>query len=355
VSICRDVFGQGDEFVQKITGNPNVDRPLQLIRKFRNRLTPKVVVTVDMLSTGVDIPALEFIVFLRPVKSRILWEQMLGRGTRLCPEINKSHFTIFDCFDGTLIEYFDKVSSFKIEPPRKEPTPLPQIIENIYQNIERCYNIGLLMKRLRRIEKEMTGKAREELARFIPGGDIGQFATQLPALIENDFTRTLKLLRDKEFQTLLLNYERAKRSFWVAYETQDEVSSERRDRFGQFDKPEDYLQAFSKFVKENADRIIALKVLLERPKQWKTEALEEPLPCRSKAKTLNCFPPAYTVSDLYSQNGFADAGICKQKAKFALKPKFPQKWLWNWSLFGLFNPLVCRTHDEQPFFFFRLI
>jgi type I restriction enzyme, R subunit len=54
-----------------------------------------------MLSTGVDIPALEFIVFLRPIKSRILWEQMVGRGTRKCPDINKSHFTVFDCFDGT--------------------------------------------------------------------------------------------------------------------------------------------------------------------------------------------------------------------------------------------------------------
>ena len=87
-------------------GSPSVDRPLQRIREFRNRPAPKVVVTVDMLSTGVDIPALEFIVFLRPVKSRILWEQMLGRGTRRCPEIAKSHFVVFDCFDGTLIRYF---------------------------------------------------------------------------------------------------------------------------------------------------------------------------------------------------------------------------------------------------------
>ena len=66
VRTCREVFGQGDDFVQKITGNPNVDRPLQRIREFRNRPKPKIVVTVDMLSTGVDIPALEFIVFLRP-------------------------------------------------------------------------------------------------------------------------------------------------------------------------------------------------------------------------------------------------------------------------------------------------
>ena len=91
--------------MKKITGNANVDRPLQRIREFRNRPNPKVVATVDMLSTGVDIPALEFIVFLRPVKSRILGEQMLGRGTRLCPDTNKAKFVIFDCFDGTLINW----------------------------------------------------------------------------------------------------------------------------------------------------------------------------------------------------------------------------------------------------------
>jgi Type I site-specific restriction-modification system, R (restriction) subunit and related helicases len=106
VRICREEFGQGDDFVQKITGSPTVDRSLQKIREFRNRPKPKIVVTVDMLSTGVDIPSLEFIVFMRPVKSRILWVQMLGRGTRKCDAINKEKFTIFDCFDGTLIEYF---------------------------------------------------------------------------------------------------------------------------------------------------------------------------------------------------------------------------------------------------------
>ena len=80
VDICRDVFGCGDSFVTKITGR--VDRPLQRIREFRNRPTPAIAVTVDLLSTGVDIPDLEFIVFLRTVRSRILFEQMLGRGTR---------------------------------------------------------------------------------------------------------------------------------------------------------------------------------------------------------------------------------------------------------------------------------
>lgn len=275
VRICRDVFGQGDDFVQKITGNPNVDRPLQRIREFRNRPNPKIVVTVDMLSTGVDIPALEFIVFMRPVKSRILWEQMLGRGTRLCRDINKTHFTVFDCFDGTLIRYFRDVSNFRIEEPTKEPLPLPQVIENIWQNIDRQYYVAVLVKRLRRIDRDMSGEARAQFARWVADGDLGKFAGSLPSLLSKDFGGTMALLRNKDFQALLLDYPRAKRSFLVAHETQDDVSSTRLDRFGKFDSADDYLDAFSQFVKGNADKVDALAVLLRRPKDWRPEVLAE--------------------------------------------------------------------------------
>ncbi|MBM4167403.1 MAG: DEAD/DEAH box helicase [Ignavibacteria bacterium] len=272
VTICREEFQQGDSFVQKITGSASVDRPLQKIREFRNRPTPKVVVTVDMLSTGVDIPSLEFIVFLRPVKSRILWVQMLGRGTRLCSEINKTHFKIFDCFGGTLIEYFKNTTDFKIEPPEKEAIPLAQVIENIYQNIDRKYFTSILVKRLRRIEKEMSGNARMQFSAYVPEGDIGKFAEQVKDKIANDFTETMKLLRDKKFQDLLLNYERAKRTFIKALEVVDTVTSE---MLVAEQKPEDYLVSFSKFVRENPEQIEAIKILLERPKEWKTDALND--------------------------------------------------------------------------------
>ncbi|RCV64546.1 type I restriction enzyme, R subunit [Methanophagales archaeon] len=137
VDICRDAFCRGDAFDQKITGSPNVDRPLQRIREFRNRPNPGIVVTRDMLTTGVDIPALEFLVFLRPVKSRILWEQMLGRGTRLCDEINKTHFTVFDCFNGGLFEYFKSVTAFESEPLTKATRTYTELIDDIYQNRDR--------------------------------------------------------------------------------------------------------------------------------------------------------------------------------------------------------------------------
>lgn len=272
VSICKEVFNRGDDFVIKITGNPNVDRPLQKIREFRNRPNPKIVVTVDMLSTGVDIPALEFVVFMRPVKSRILWVQMLGRGTRLCPEIGKDHFKIFDCFNGSLIEYFKDAVDFKVEPPRGEPLTLEEIINNIYQNVSREYYTKILVKRLRRIANNMSGDAIEYFEPFIKNGDIEKFTDDLPDMIRNDFVNTMTLLRDKEFIKRLNDYPRKTKEFWKGYAIEDYVESE---ELILGEKPKDYLDSFSKFVKENPDKILALKILLEKPNEWNPNVLNE--------------------------------------------------------------------------------
>jgi type I restriction enzyme R subunit len=278
IDIGRDVFGQGDSFVQKITGARNVDRPLQRIREFRNRPEPHVVVTVDMLSTGVDIPDLEYIVFLRPVKSRILFEQMLGRGTRKGERFpDKSHFTVFDCFDGTLLDYFKQATSITAEPPEKETRTIKQIIDDVWSNRDRDYNIRCLVRRLQRIEKEMSGKARDEFAAFIPNGDMGRYARELTNNLKRNFTEAMTLLRNPTFQALLVNYHREPKVFVVAHETQDTVSSTWlvRGLDGKEYKPEDYLAAFSRFIKDNPAHVEAIEILLERPNGWGTDALTE--------------------------------------------------------------------------------
>lgn len=277
VSLAREIFGRGDEFVQKITGSPSVDRPLQEIRKFRNRPLPAVVVTVDMLSTGVDIPALEYIVFLRPVKSRILWTQMLGRGTRTCPDINKEFFTIFDCFNGTLIEYFKGSTDFVIEVEEQgESVSIQDIIDNIWNNVERDYNTNRLIKRLRRISNTMSAIAKEKFATYIPEGDISKFADTLKENLKSKFDETMVTLRNKKFQDLLVNYDRAKNPFYIAYGTQDTVSSEFVFRVGDKQlQPKDYLIAFSEFIHTNKDKIDALSILFKNPRKWNTQALKE--------------------------------------------------------------------------------
>ncbi len=278
VNTARDIFGRGDSFVQKITGSATVDRPLQRIREFRNRPQPGIVVTVDMLSTGVDIPDLEYIVFLRPVKSRILFEQMLGRGTRKGEQYpDKSRFVVFDCFDGSLFEYFRKATAMTIDPPQSETRTIIEIIGDIWENRDREYNIRCLVKRLRRIDKEMSAEARKLFSVYIPDGDMGKFATNLPHALRQDFTGTMAVLRKEDFQKLLTNYPRTLRVFIVAEDTEDIVSSEWRVRGadGTEYKPEDYLAAFGKFVQENPAHIDAISILLKRPQDWNTSALSE--------------------------------------------------------------------------------
>ncbi|MGI8733970.1 MAG: DEAD/DEAH box helicase family protein [Pyrinomonadaceae bacterium] len=300
VEIARDVFGHGDSFVQKITGR--VDRPLQRIREFRNRPEPHVVVSVDMLTTGVDIPDLEYIVFIRPVKSRILFEQMLGRGTRKGEKYpDKSHFTVFDCFDGTLLEYFRNATAITAEPPEKEVREIQQIIEDIWNNKDRDYNVRCLVRRLQRIDKEMSGKAREIFAAYIPDGDMAGYAAGLPNSLRKDFTNTIGLLRRPDFQDLLINYPRPPRTFVIAYETEDEVSSEWlvRGLDGKEYKPEDYLAAFAHFVKENPAQVEAIEILLDRPREWGTEALGElrqKLSATNERFTLDNLEKAHRVS-----------------------------------------------------------
>ena len=276
VKLCKEIFNKGDDFACKITGSPSVDRPLQKIREFRNRPEPKIVVTVDMLSTGVDVPAIEFLVFLRPVKSRILWEQMLGRGTRNCKEIGKTHFNIVDCFEGTLWNYFKNVSNFENKAPQKETLSLEQVIEKIYNNEDREYYTKALTRRLRRVEKNMSGKAYELFEAYIEDGDIGRFADELKDRISGDFIKTMKILRDKNFQDLLINYPRPQRQFIKALDAEDTVTSERIAKLGEGAvKPDDYIKSFCEFVQNNKDQIEAVKILFERPKDWKYEVLKD--------------------------------------------------------------------------------
>ncbi|MBV9257764.1 MAG: DEAD/DEAH box helicase family protein, partial [Ktedonobacteraceae bacterium] len=111
VEAARDVFAQGDEFVRKITYKVSGVKPEDLIGNFRNDYVPRIAVTVDMISTGTDIKPLEVLLFMRPVKSLIFFEQMKGRGSRtlssaelrtVTPDGNsKTYFVLVDAVGVT--------------------------------------------------------------------------------------------------------------------------------------------------------------------------------------------------------------------------------------------------------------
>jgi type I restriction enzyme R subunit len=74
-----------------------------------------------------------------------------------------------------------------------------------------------------------------------------------------------------------VNYDRRKRTFWVAHDSVDEVSSSWlvRGSDGKEYKPQDYLTAFSEFVRLNPAQVEAIRILLDRPRDWSTKALTE--------------------------------------------------------------------------------
>lgn len=96
--------------------------------------------TVDLLSTGVDVPCLQNIAFMQYLASPIVFAQMLGRGTRLDPDSGKLMFRVFDYTDATRLlgeEFFTKFKASKARPTKKPPpAEPPAIVEGVTIRIE---------------------------------------------------------------------------------------------------------------------------------------------------------------------------------------------------------------------------
>ena len=88
------------------------ERAEELIDQFKasDEKSVRIAISVDMLDTGIDVPEVVNLVFAKPIKSKVKFWQMIGRGTRLCPNLygpgnDKTHFLIFDHWEN--FEYFD--------------------------------------------------------------------------------------------------------------------------------------------------------------------------------------------------------------------------------------------------------
>ena len=90
-----------DDFVVRIVDEePNATELAEKMADSESQ-TPIIAVTVDLLSTGVDIPPVKNIVFMKPIASKVLFKQIIGRGSRISEDTDKFFFRIIDFVNAT--------------------------------------------------------------------------------------------------------------------------------------------------------------------------------------------------------------------------------------------------------------
>jgi type I restriction enzyme, R subunit len=253
--------GIDDDLVKKVTGRS--DGPKALIRRFKNERDPNVAVTVDLLSTGVDIPKVCNIVFLRRIKSRILYDQMLGRGTRPCDELGKTVFRIYDAVDL----YRDLRDFSDMKPVVVNPTTSFQVLLADIARAEeatlRERLVDQLIVKLRAKERRMSDAAREQF-RELTGFDPKAFADRLKAAGAELASEQLG-----QIQQLGESLDNASGIVqpYILSTHQDQYRSEARGYGGVAERPEDYLDAFTQFLRENVNKVPALIAVTQRPRE----------------------------------------------------------------------------------------
>ncbi|NVD37647.1 type I restriction-modification system endonuclease [Ensifer sp. HO-A22] len=258
--------------VMKITGN--VDKADDLILKFKNDPYPKYVVTVDLLTTGIDVPTICNLVFVRRVKSRILYDQMIGRATRLCPEIGKEHFRIFDAVDL----YAELQEMTDMRPVVVKPdASLGQLVTDLDKaetDEDKSWVAGQVIVRMRAMAKRMDNETRDSFERHTgetPEMAVQRLATHSGAELKDwlkSHPRVVELLERRPVRN-------GSDNDGVVISTHEDELLRIEEIFGKNTTPEDYITGFERFVRENMNQVPALIAVTQRPRDLTRKELSE--------------------------------------------------------------------------------
>ena len=269
-------YGVDNDAIMKITGSVGGGNPKKVeeaIKRFKNERFPSVVVTVDLLTTGIDVPEITTLVFMRRVKSRILFEQMLGRATRLCPKIHKTHFEIYDPVG--IYDSLQDVNTMKpvVANPTTSFTQLLDGLEVVEDDKQIEYQVNQIIAKLQRKKRNMSGQTMEHFINMTGGKDPTQFIADIekmpPAEAKTALTAQRELFK-------MLQQTKANGGKPVVVSTQeDELISHTRGYGKSEQRPEDYLDAFSAYVQANINEIAALQIVCTRPRELTRESLKQ--------------------------------------------------------------------------------
>lgn len=259
-----------DDMIQKITGS--VDKPGKLILKYKNEADPKIAVTVDLLTTGIDVPAITNLVFLRRVNSRILYDQMIGRATRKCDEIGKESFQIYDAVDL----YPNLQAMTEMRPVVVDPKVSFETLFDGFENAENLDHqeeiLDQIIVKLSRKVRRMNAEIREQYtaqAGETPEETLDRFRNG-PAPEVRQWTQS----RPGLGQFFDFKGDRGAPPIIPIYAGDDTVTGVTRG-YGEGVRPADFIDAFQTFVRNNANKIDALNLVVTRPRDLTRESLRE--------------------------------------------------------------------------------
>ena len=291
VGIVREEFGKGNEFAKKITYRTTGEKTEDLIASFRNSYFPRIAVTVDMISTGTDIKAIECLLFMRDVKSQGLYEQMKGRGTRVIKpdEIQavtpdapaKTHFVIVDAVGVTET---DKTDTRPLE--RKPTVSFNKILNSVASGRLDEDTLMTLAGRLSRLNQRLNDQQRKQITDAADGTPLTSIAAGLLEAVDPDrqmerateqaegepsekdmkeasahlALEACKVFDDPNFRETLLFIHKQ------LYQIIDTVSQDMLLSAGMDSKTaENTVQSFKDFIDSNKDEITALQIIYNQP------------------------------------------------------------------------------------------
>lgn len=289
INIVREEFGEGNEFCKKITYS--AENAESTLSSFRNDYYPRIAVTVDMIATGTDVKPLECLIFMRDVRSKNYFEQMVGRGTRtigvddlqkVTPSAteNKDHFVIVDAVGVTKSK---KSETRSLE--RKPTVSMKELMMNVALGDKSEDTLTSLANRITRLDKQMTEKEHKEFKKNIglPARDIAN--NLLNAFDEDVIAEKAKSLIMSGVPTQK-DMEKAKKELldeatkpFYNPDNRDFIENIRRSHdqvidtvnldsvvFAGFDSQKEenadkVITSFKEFIEENKDEIIALRII----------------------------------------------------------------------------------------------
>lgn len=278
VKILKEIYtnyGIDNDAIMKITGSVaggNKRKVQEAIKRFKNERFPSIAVTVDLLTTGIDVPEITTLVFMRRVKSRILFEQMLGRATRLCPKINKTHFEIYDPVG--VYDSLEEVNT--MQPVSADPkTTFAQLLDGLEVLEDEAHiknAVAQIIAKLQRVKRSLT---KEEIAEFkdlAAGLTVEGFIQKIENLPASEARNTL--LMEASLLEMLDDKHGHGGYTKVISDKQDKFLIRERGFGKNEQRPEDYIEAFEDFVKNNVNEIAALNIICTRPKELTRETLK---------------------------------------------------------------------------------